>query len=537
MKKISLNILIAAAVMSFSASCSLDFEPTDAYSERTFWYSAANARSGMTACYLPLRNGSLYGGGTMAFEECVTPNAYNYHNNGGWDEIATGRQTSSTAIFDGRWNDAYIGIGRCNFLLANIDNNKELTKEDISQMKAQARFLRALYYSVLTTYYYKVPLITDPPSITQVDTPRTDRDVILAFIMTELDDVSKILPNRYVSTSDYGRATAGAALALKARLLNFEASPLMNTAGDTQKWQDAADAAFAVMNMGVYSLYNDYRELFTVDAEHGSESIFNVEAIQVPTGMGHSHDIIMRQYNSAAPLEDFVESYWMKDGLPRAQSIYAASAEYADLDPRFYSTIVYPGSRFMGETVVTDGTNNLFKIVQTGYTFRKYTIYDENKPKTGDENIGENGSPINRMILRYADVLLMYAEAMNETDQMSETVWNRTVKAIRQRAGFTAATALDYPTGGKAEITRQIRYERRIEFAGEAMYYNDLRRWKEAENVMNNLTIRKFDGTAITTRSFDKNRDYWWPVPASQMTAAPSLAPNNPGWTSSDAGQ
>ncbi len=134
------------------------------------------------------------------------------------------------------------------------------------------------------------------------------------------------------------------------------------------------------------------------------------------------------------------------------------------------------------------------------------------------------------MLLRYADVLLMYAEAKNELGEMTEEIWNRTVKTIRQRAGFTSSSALAYPGNDADEIRRHIRYERRVELAGEGTYYNDLRRWREAENVMNNLSICKHDGTLIGTRNFNKERDYWWPVPSSQIEIAPTLRPNNPGW-------
>ena len=517
--------------MVLSTACNMDFDPTSAYSEKTFWYSAKNAQSGLTGCYLPLRNGSFYGGATMAFEECVTPNAYQYSNEAEWNDIALGNHTSTTAIFGGRWKDAYIGIGRCNFLLANIDYNQELTSEAILQMKAQARFLRALYYSVLTTYYYKAPLVTDAPNISMVGRQRTDRDVIIDFIITELDAVAKILPTVYPNSGDRGRVTAGAALALKARVLNFEASPLLNPTNDAAKWKKAADAALDVMHMGIYSLYSDYRGLFTEAAEHSVESIFNVEAIGNPTGLGHSADLIFRQYNSSAPLKDFVESYWMKDGKPRPESIYGGSPNYEDIEPRFYSTIVYPGGRFMGETVKPEGDNILFKTPMTGFTYRKYTVYDENPPAEADKNIGANSSRINRMILRYADILLMYAEAKNEMGEMTEDIWNRTVKAIRQRAGFTATAAVTFPGNDDDAIKGHIRYGRRIEFAAEGTYYDDLRRWKEMENVMPG-PIYKHDGTQIVIRSFNKDRDYWWPVPATQMSIAPTLAPNNPGWGS-----
>ena len=220
MKKIiyfGLSLLLSAAAVS----CSMDFEPTGAYSDKTFWYSAKNAESGLTGCYLPLRNGSMFGGMAIVMEECATPNAYNYANTLNWNDLAKGSHTADGSIFAGRWKDAYTGIGRCNMLLQHIGLNKELSAEAVTQMKAQARFLRALYYSVLTTYYYKAPLIVDSPDISQVGRTRTDRAEMIRFIVDELGDIAKILPRTYTAKSDQGRPTAGAALALRARVLNF----------------------------------------------------------------------------------------------------------------------------------------------------------------------------------------------------------------------------------------------------------------------------------------------------------------------------
>ena len=283
------------------------------------------------------------------------------------------------------------------------------------------------------------------------------------------------------------------------------------------------------MQLG-YGLHDDYEELFSEDGEHSSECIFDVEFVDEPKGLGHSTDIVMRQWNNAAPLKNFVDAYWMEDGKPREESQYADAENYEHMDPRFYKTIVYPGATWMGEVVKTDNTNVLFTNRQTGFIYKKYTVYTEKTPTEDERNLGEDCSPINIMLLRYADILLMYAEAKNELGEMDETVWNTTIRAIRQRAGFTAASALDFPGGSKEDIMTHIRYERRIEFAGEGTYYNDLRRWKRAEEEMANLNIYRYDGVQIGTRNFNKDRDYWWPVPASQIEADPALRPNNPGW-------
>lgn len=526
MKRI-LSYIIAAGILS---ACSLDFDNPNQYADKTFWYSAGNARSGLTGCYLPLRNGSMFGGQALALEDCATPNAYNYANSSNWNDLARGTASSDGTIFYGRWKDCYTGIGRCNTLLKYIDVNQELSAEDILQMKAQARFLRALYYTVLITYYYEVPLITNEPSISQLDSGRTSRAEILSFLFSELDDVAGILPRSYPSKADAGRATAGAALTLAARLHLFEASPLCNPDSNPAMWAMAAEAAKRVMDLGIYSLYPDYAGLFTEAAEYSGECIFDVEFVGSPTGLGHNFDIVMRQYNSAVPVKNFVDSYRMKDGKPRLESAYQNAEGYADMDPRFAQTIVYPGSTWMGETVRTDNTNTRFTNRQSGFIFKKYTVYTEAIPSTEELNIKENCSAVNLMLMRYADVLLMYAESLNEQGLLTEDIWNKTVQAIRKRAGFTSPEALTYPGQDIAVLRDIIHYERRVEFACEGLYYNDLRRWREAESAMDNLDILMHDGTVIGRRTFDASRDYWWPVPASELELAPSLRPNNPGW-------
>lgn len=516
-----LSVLLLAG--NFTA-CDLETQPTDSYNQETFWHTATAAKYGLNACYAALRHRGLYGTGVVLWEESATPNAYNYDNRDGWNNIALGTHTSDAAVFANRWKGAYIGIGRCNLLLNQIDKNRELTSLEIGKMKAEARFLRALYYSVLATYFDKVPLITDEPDIEQVHLPRTDRETIIAFLLQELDEISSLLPKTYSNKADVGRATAGAALALKARILLFEASELLNPEGKTEKWRLAADAAQAVMKLNLYKLYPDYRSLFFMSNENSSECIFDVQFLY--PNLTNEIGLTLRQYNNCAPTRNLIDSYWMKDGKPREESIYKNSADYTDLDPRFYRTIVYPGSTFMGETVKPDGTNINFKVIQTGYTYKKLIEYDEAKVTTFNYDM-EGGT--NYMVLRYADVLLMYAEAKNELGEMNQEVWEQTIRSIRERAGFSSTSALDYPGQDPALLKKIIRYERRMELAGEGLYYNDIRRWKTAETEMNGM-IYKHDGTTIISRTFNKERDYWWPVPSKELELNPMLQPNNKGW-------
>ncbi|TYR35101.1 RagB/SusD family nutrient uptake outer membrane protein [Sphingobacterium phlebotomi] len=525
MNKIFLYSLLA---VSLFASCDLTVAPTDRYDQETFWLGDKTARAGLTGCYAVLTEASLYGNASVLWEEAASPNAYNYDNRMGWNAIALGTHTTDLSIINGRWTAAYRGIGRCNALLDNIDRNTVLSSTEITQMKAEARFLRALYYQILVTYYKDVPLILSEPQLEQNDLPRAAHAEVVDFIIKELDEITPLLPIRNSNNSDYGRPTRGAALALKARLLLFEASPLLNVEGARHKWETAANAAQAVMDLGVYSLQGNYRSLFSVSAENGVENIFDIQFINEPN-MGSSFDVTLRQFNNAAPIKNLIDSYWMIDGLPRSRSTYANSPAYENMDPRFKMTVVYPGSTFMGEIAREDGNNTVFKTPQTGFTFKKYSIYDEAPVSTAEAQIGENLSEINYMVLRYADVLLMYAEAKNELGELTEDVWNTTVREIRRRAGFSVASALEYPGGDSDLLREHIRYERRAEFAGEGYYYNDIRRWKIAETVMQG-PIQKHDGTNIITRTFDAGRDYWWPVSSTQMELNPNLRPNNPGW-------
>lgn len=518
---INLNIYILVLLIGFS-SCTtndLDIKPEDRYTDENFWISEKNADAALSGCYAVLKNQGMFDGGqaTILLEETATPNAYNYTNRMGYGVIAQGTQTNSNAaIFNARWFDSYRGIGRCNNLLAKI----EPIPMDVglkNRMKAEAKFLRAFYYSMLSTYFGAVPLILDPPDIeSQSKLPRTPRAEVVQQIIKDLDEAAAVLPPLYTG-NNIGRATKGAALALKARVLIFEASPLNNSGnvnnptGDVQKWQLAANACKAVIDLAPeagYDLFGNYRQLFLPANENSKECVFDVQ-FKAPE-QGSSFDVENRQWNDNAPLQDLIDAYEMQPGFA-----YNPAQPYANRDPRMYQTLVFPGDTYMGAV-----TTHSSPFKNTGYGVKKYSIYDT---EANSNILNEGRSETNYMIIRYADVLLMYAEAMNEAlaapgDDMNTTNIYSAVNKVRQRAGMSAI-----PTGRTKDQMREIiRKERRIEFACEGMYYNDIRRWRTAEIVMNGL-IYNSTGLPILRRTFNAAKNYWWLIPLAQLDLNPNL--------------
>jgi hypothetical protein len=519
MKKILIIIIVSGLIASSCTKTLLDTTPDDRYVQDNFWTSEEAATAALSGAYSVLASAGLYGGdATPLFEETATPNAYCYGNTSSWNSIAEGLQSASTGgIITGRWGDSYGGIGRCNTFLVNVD--KVDMSEDLKiRMKGEARFLRALYYFNLENYWGDVPLVLDPPDPAAQDTlSRTPREQVVQQMLKDLDSAAAVLPLHYGS-SDLGRATKGAALALKAKILLFEASPLFNPANDMNRWKIAADTLKAFMDMAStlgYDLYPDYRGLFLPENENNKEVIFDVQFIY-PL-QGNSFDLICRQYNSNAPLLGLAEAYQMKNGLPITDPLsgYDPGTPYLNRDPRLYATIVYPGDKYMGTTV----TPSRFAI--TGYGVEKYSVYTEAKPPADLADLKAGQSYTNYNVLRYADILLMYAEAQNEYAGPDETVYGA-INEVRERAGMP-----DIVAGlSKDDMREAIRQERRVEFACEGYYYNDIRRWKTAENVMN-ATIYTWDNTPIETRQFDPAKDYWWPIPQTELDLDPNLEQNN----------
>ena len=521
MKRISLYILTGIAIGMGSCNPDLlDTSPDNKYVESNFWQSEAAANAALTGTYSVLTYSGLFGGSaTPLWEEGATPNAFAYSGGtAGFDAIGRGQQSASTGeIISNRWTHCYQGIGRANTFLARV-GEVEMAEDLKTRMEGEAYFLRAIYYFMLENYYGGVPLILEAPDPnTQLELPRNTREEVVEQILADLEVAAERLPVKY-SGADVGRATKGAALALKARILLYEASPLFNESNDPGRWQTAADAAKKVIDLAPeagYGLYADYRGLFLPRNENNKEVIFDVQFLFPDEG--HSFDLIGSQYNTNAPLLDLAEAYEMKNGLPITDpsSGYDPANPYENRDPRLYATIVYPGDIYKG----VPATPDVYK--QTGYAMKKYTIYDTEKPPADKSDLKAGQSETNFIVLRYADILMMYAEALNEVTPGDAAILS-SINQIRERVDMPAISA----GLGQTEMREIIRHERRIEFVGEALYYNDIRRWKTAETVMN-APIKNSKREVLETRKFDKTRDYWWPISQSELDLNPNLKQND----------
>ncbi len=479
----------------------LTLEPLDQSSVNTYWTSESNAAAALTGCYQTLVQ--PYASNRWMYKlEQITPNAFEIDNISGASSIAMGNNTPSLQIVNHRYQMAYEGIGRTNLLLANLDQ-VPMDENLKRRFKGEAQFLRAYYYLNLVHYFGGVPLILDPPNNnTQGQLPRNTKEEVFNAIYSDLDAAAELLPARYPN-SDLGRATKGAALAMKARAALYK-----------EDWASALTAARKVVDLNVYSLFPNYRNLFLVENERNQEVIFDV-AFRFPE-QTNNYQVAYLEGNV---LKDLVDAYLMKDGQPReSSSLYDPANPYKNRDPRLNQTLITIGSKYNGEVVTG---NELFADL-TGFSYKKYTqLVDDTQraaPAPGQDEI-------NPIVMRYAEVLLTIAEAENELNGATPVAY-QAFNQVRKRPSVSMPDLM--PGLGKAEFREALRLERRIEFAGEGLYYADMLRWRTAETQLGKNGL-DHEGEVVEIRIFDPARDYLWPIPDQEILLNTNLA-QNPGY-------
>ncbi len=475
-------------------------DPTDQYSADTFWTETEHFNAGLAGVY-----NSLYGLSAIFVGETdmITPNAKAYNEANGTDGIARGAALATTALFSNLWNNAYRGIGRCNTLLDQLGNSP-LQPEQARLMEGQALFVRSLLYHYLADHFGGVPLVLETPDPKiHSDLPRATKGEVVSRIISDLDRAAELLPNRFTG-NNLGKATKGAALALKSRILLFE-----------EDWEGAASAAKEVIDLGVYDLFGDYRGIWYPENENSVEVIFDIQ-YQAPFFM-HGADHNSKLLNRPAPLKDLVDVYLMKDGKTSKESnLFDPGKPYDNRDPRLHQSVVIAGYPYNGKISTRSD------VVTTGFGSKKHTIYKDN---VTIPDVVAGNSDLNIILIRYAEVLLTYAEALNElqgpTGQVS---W--ALNKVRSRPTVNMPPVAE--NLNKDQMRELVRLERRVELAMEGRYYSDIKRWKTAE-IVNNKPIYNADDEMIEKRVFKAERDYLWAIPPAQIDLNPNLQ-QNPNW-------
>ncbi len=498
MKKILFIYILLITIISCDTS--LEVDPTDQYSTETFWLDNEQFDAALTGCYKNFHNSLIM---FNSETDMLTPNAVAYNEASDTKNIGRGAGTTTSSLFLAFWRNTYRGIGRANTVLDKIDE-APINESEKKQIKGEALFIRAINYSILIDNFGDCPLITETPDNEEHgELPRTSKSAVLEQIISDLDESSSLLPLSY-SAANKGRVTKGAALALKSRILLYN-----------EKWAEAAIAAKQVIDLGVYNLFPSYRGMYLLENENNQEVIFDIQ-YKVPF-FTHGLDNAIQMLNRPAPTKNLVDAYLMVDGKSKDESaLFDPENPYENRDPRLHQTVVCIGYPYNGK--ITQAGD----VVTTGYGQKKLTTFPDDR--TIQVNAGN--SEVNPIVIRYAEVLLNYAEALNEagTNPSAEVYW--ALNTIRKRPSVNMPEI--EPGLTKEEMREVIRLERRIELALEGLYYSDIKRWRIAE-IVNNQPVLNHEDKLYENRTFNKNRDYLWPIPADEIVENPNLE-QNPGW-------
>ena len=548
--KLSKKFLIAVFTITAIASCKkLDIVPTDRFSDATFWKVDANVYSALYNNYHLIYNSGLYFN-----SEALSDNAYS--RSGDVNIISGGNATASTAKFAGDWSNYYADIKSCNEFLSFVNQNTTLSKDVLNRMIAETRFLRAFAHFNLTKSWGDVPLITDNITTDEAKViARTPKADVVKFIIAELEAAIPNLPSKdALPASENGRITKGAALALEARVLLYQGDRMADVVTVCEKLINDQSTN------GSYSLNSSYTDLFSdkVVNKTNNEAMLSLQYVPITYTWSDFFDFaplsVGGRVIANSPTQELVDDYIMTNGkgINDSGSGYDVNNPYVNRDPRLAATIAYDGYYWDAEGGVNGKSKTIYikpgsdpgdnaanpngpdeyvgdreSSSPTAYYWRKY--FDPNA-------LASYVSGLNLHLIRYAEVLLDYAEAKNSLGQMNATVWDQTIGALRRRAGFTDANALSYPSSG--DMTTIIRRERRVELAFEGLRLDDIKRWKIAETTMNGYAHgARFSGDLTTDngyiraqkRQFNPSRDYLWAIPANDLSLDKNLT-QNPGY-------
>ena len=563
MKKNIHIILMSAALMLTSCNDSfLDRIPHDALTDANYWQTETHLSSVANTF-----TSSLSGKDWLNKTEIMADSAP-WSVTTAWRTIGGGYFTSDASQINSVWSAAFTGIGRTNYFLNNYQRATGVKEEVRERYAAEAYFYRAYNYWILTSLFGDVPLITSELNVESPDVfrGRDARKDVIDRITKDLEDHYKALPE-YVAagSSDFGRVSQCAALALLSRIYLYNG-----------RYEDAVSACERAMSSTYYKLYStghpdvDYVNLFNYTGR-ASRNPANKETLiafvynyDLGESSRTSHNLsrecwVPNDYARFTPTASMIECYLTKDGKiwdPNSATSY--EDVFKDRDPRMTQSILAPGTKWeggeSGDMLSTDKTVFTYPkfdnskdgcMSYTGYYMRKYV-----EPSTV-KDVGHDDNDI--VLIRYAEVLLNYAEAKEQLGTLTQSDIDKTINLLRDRVGMVHLKLSEIPAG--SDILTEIRRERRVELFFEGHRYFDIIRWKQGEilgedllgvrkdyldparlkeGIIGNLKWKTVNGKEYLVlesgRTFDPEKNYLLPVPFTQMQLNPQLAPNNPGW-------
>lgn len=502
---VMLFLLAAMVVVSSCKKTFLDKQPQDQISTTIFYKTASDAQQGLTGVYASLKQG--FNGAGKVYQDCLADNAYANFNSYDANNIQLGNYATTNSTVNTVWNANYAGIAQCNLYIANV-TPIAMDAATKNQYFAEVRFLRAFFYSNLINRFGDVILYDKAATLAQATTPvaKTPKAQVLIFINNDLDFAIANLPDVAFS----GHVVKGSAIALKAKVALFN-----------QDWTNAVSLTNQVITGGKFSLYADYTGLFFRKNQDNNPEIMFSTNYKAPNDQQETNglDIEIGWWMAINPFQEMVDSYETADGklVTDPTSGYTRAKQYVNRDPRLKASLRgadQPWYNPDGSLVTHDGNTS-----KTGYQMVKYidsTLFPMGYSHTNDrdENI---------IHIRYADVLLMYAEAKNELSGPDASIY-AVLNQIRARVHMPNVNQSLY--GSQSTLRDFIRHERRIELAFEGNRYDDLIRWRTAEQVM--LKV-KLPGNSPPPINFDPSKNYLFPLPQNDLTINPLLK-QNPGY-------
>lgn len=580
--------ILAIILTLFICGCDknlLDTTPYSSVSSATMWSTDNLTDLGVAGVYSALRIGIGNSGNTSPYE-LYEMDRFGFTGESRGDEpLLTGTTTAGDELYSKIWQYMYEGIQRANDAIVNIPLKSPSTPEKKARYLAECKFLRAYFYFRLNQLYKGVPIYLESFSPDEAKKARATEEEVWSQILADLGDCinEQNFPSRYAAgNQNYGHVTKGAAYALRGKVHLY-----------MKKW-DLAAADFAQVKAAGYTLFSDYKALFKTANEQCPEMIFSIQNISQSGFGGStqlycgSRSSFGSGWNYYFPSPNLVDLYENKDGskfdwnsvIPGYSSLTEAEREvfflrdnltapeiaaatargakmslylptgneqrvrqaYLNRDPRLEANVITPYGTYLGAfnntatpaiatmrwpyraQAATGGdlqtdTQNYFY-----YLYRKF-VYEG-----VSEIVDRNFSPTDFPIIRYGDVLLMWAEALNEQGLVAEAT--EKVNEVRARAGVAllnsnAATTVQ----GQLDLRERIQNERRVEFPNEGINYFDELRWKTwKEKVFYPGAGKKqVWGTNVSDYSYKGDFLYAWPIPVSEIQMNPNLE-QNPGW-------